>query len=235
MATKNEGKKEKNGEKPKRKYKSKELYRKDFEMDDAHLAQNSRTWQSLFVDHLAAFEAFDPNLDVNFANDWMAKIEAFENHPSDKTMLDDLQDKTQTLAENTAVVMGFVDDFEYFVKRAFPDDKRMLLEFGLDTIRNSTVVFRLYENVAMVMRLAQDYNTELTAAGMPANLSTQCQTALSHFGDAELEQEYAKRLRIRATTKRIKMFNELYAIKQTVHTAAKIVFRSNPTIAGQFA
>lgn len=207
------------------------------QIEDSLLAEKSRTWQSFFKDRVSLFEAFDSTLNMALADNWLLKIEAFEAHPSDENTLDLLQDKTQTLTEATDAAIAQVRDIEYFVTRAYPTEKRKLLEFGFEQLYKkrqknfSDMVVQCF----VLHRVLLPYAPALSAAGMPATLPAQYLLAVQALNEAMLDQEHFKRHRILLTTQRIQLFNELYAIHRTVAEAARIVFATNPAIAAQYA
>ena len=221
----------------KKKRKKQSLFRIVSQMDDASLAERSRTWHALYLEHQSEFEVLDPRLTVAFGNDWLAKIEAFEGIQKDKTVEDGLQQKTVEVAEATDAQMKKVDDLQYFAERAFPDDERVMMEFGFEQIRkqNQSSTPRIIVNGWVMRRVADDYTAQLLAVGMPATLPAELNAAIENLEQAELAQEYEKRLRLRTTTLRIRSFNELYRIHQQVRRAADVVFREAPVIAKQFA
>jgi len=219
---------------PKKKHPKKEIFRKTNEMDDAQLAETCETVIVFFNQHLAEFTAFDLTLNAAFALNWQQQIDNFINQDSDYLLSAQLQQQTVLVAQAHTQVKAYVNDYKYFVSRAFTRQSRRHLEFGF-TAAQSTNVPVAYSACLTLLRVAQDYTTQLTAAGAPAALPANLQNALTQLMNAETGQEYAKRLRIRATTQRIQMFNTLYDTHQRVKRAAEIVFRNNPEVAGQFA
>lgn len=224
-------------QKDKRKRKKPDLARKVTYLVDGELCEMSRVWQQLFINHLPQFEAFDPGLNNTFALNWLAQIEALDTHETDETFVDGLEMITKAVKDLTHSALVQLDGFEYFVKRAFVNDARILLEFGFDYLRKPTIIgssARFTIGGFVFVKLLNDYQPELTAAGMPPALITDFETIIGKLGEAEVQQEYTKRLRIRSTTARIKGFNTLYATHRQVAKAAAIVFINRPDIAKQF-
>ena len=205
-------------------------------LDDALLAERSRTWHAIFLDHQVQFEVLDPNLTMTYANNWLAKIVAFEQIPHDETVEDGQMQATADVADAARALLKKVDDLEYFTERAFPDNGRMMMECGFEAVRKAsqTSIPRTIVNAFTMKRVTVDYHVQLLAAGMPATLPAEVQSAIDFLMAAELKQEYEKRLRMRTTTLRINTFNELYRIHQQVRKAADVVFREQPVIAQQF-
>ena len=53
-------------------------------LKDSELTEVSYTSHRLFVEYLPQFEAFDPSLNMAFANAWKASTIALDGHPSYK-------------------------------------------------------------------------------------------------------------------------------------------------------
>ena len=220
----------------KRKYRKKEIQRKTFEIDDSNLRMKSDEWHILFLERLADFEAFDPTLNQSFANNWLSLIQAFGSNDSDNLLVARLEGATAQVKEKTDAVLLQLDSLEYFVKKAFPGKARILHEFGFEKMRNANTsgTARFTVNAFTMLKLIPDYEAALLAAGMPASLSSDLETATNQLAESEVEQEYHKRLRLRATGQRIDLFNELYEIYRLVNKAAHIIYRHSPAHAGLF-
>jgi hypothetical protein len=217
------------GEKPKRKKRLQQLMR-TFSGDDADFLEKNRVIRTIFLSDLAAFTAIDPALDAAFATNWLAQIELCEAHPSDATMLYTVQEVTENMAQLTANALRLATELEFYVKKAFPLNPALWEEFAfgnrsrvLPSTRNT--VFWLF----VMGKVARDYETQLLAAGMPANHIDQLNDASGLIAEAEFEQEYTKRLRQRQTRLRVQQLNQLHATLQQVQKAAAVVFYHNET------
>ena len=206
-------------------------------MEDAVFIEQNRTIHKLFVDRLAAFTAFDANLDATYAANWLTAIGELEDHPSDELMRDEIQGTTNALAAQQKLCWAAVDDLEYYVKRAFPDNERKLREFAFPRTRTERDrgALKMVLNLFTMVRVANDYTAELTAVGMPAGLLPDFKNKTGSLGDAEITQEYTKCLRIRATEKRIVMYNTVYKYHKRVHEAAQVIYRDKPETKQLFA
>lgn len=211
-----------------------EIFRKTSGMDDALLCETSRTWHALFEKHLSNFETFDVDLNSTYANTWLEKIKAFERHDTDETAVDGLEGTTEDVLQQKAKVISMAEGIEYFVKKAFPNDERILLEFGFAKIHNTNATASFVINAYTLLSVAEHYQPELSAAEMPAMLLSDYETACDQLLEKEIIQEYEKRVRIRKTTARIKMFNELFSIHLQIKKAAHIIYADQPERAKQF-
>ncbi len=198
---------------------------RNYDMDDALLLQRSRTVRQLFINYMAAFMAFDPDLDATYAANWLLSIEECRDHPTDETTVDQQQQHTDELEQ--AIKEGFAaaNDLEYYVKKAFPGDKSYREEFGFGErtkARQRTLNLLIWLEV--MIKIANDYPAELAAVNMPASVLTNLQAKQQNAVQKEIAQEYFKRMRKRLARQRVKNFNTLYGFFTRINNAAQIVF-----------
>ena len=199
---------------------------------DGEMCENSRTLRLLFLERLADFEAFDPSLNMAFADAWKAAVEQFEGHQTDENTLDLLQYHTQVLANATEKALGLVRGLEYYVEQAYPGMEYKKAEFGLDVIGR-----KRYKNFAdMVNSLFATYDlmmmdlADFTAAGMPASFPSDFLAAANETNLSQRKQEVYKIIRLRLTRQRVEMFNHLYHLHRQVAKAARVIFTHNPVV-----
>ena len=196
----------------------------------ADFVANGRVWIKLFREHLADFASLDPEFNAAFANDWEAANEALALFETDETQRDEIAYRTSELLKTHQPVLRLLDDLDYYTGKAFPTDPRKVDELGIKLMRrdagSTQLKFVLWGYTAL--RVATDYQPQLTAAGLPLAWYTDFDTALGVCGEAELQQEYAKRQRIRKTTERVMQFNALHKTWQRVNKAAKVIYRTKP-------
>ena len=210
--------------------------RKTTEVDDNNLCEKSRTWHLSFLKRLSDFETFDPAFNNAFALDWMAQIEALEKHPSDETFVDSQQEISELVKHKIEDMGTLLQSIEYYAQQAFPTNTRVLMEFGFDKMAYpaQTGTPRLAINAYALLMVLTDYEADLLSAGMPATLKAEFETACDKLGEAEIGLEYHKRLRIRSTTQRIRLFNTLFETHQKVDKAAHVIYLKQPEISKQF-
>lgn len=221
---------------PEKKKKSRldRVIRKGSVENDAEFAQQNRVYQKLFVERLGAFTAKDPELTMAFANDWLQAIETLTDQPTDELMQDYIQQKVGLVEEWIAKVMVFITDLEFFAGKAFPNDKRMPFEFGFDLLQKESVStnprFIIYCFAAQ--EVAGDYETLLIAKGLPANWRTDFDVLLTEGPALYVQLEMTKRYRIRATTARVKAYDNLYEFWKRIARTAAVIYRTQPEVAG---
>jgi hypothetical protein len=216
-------------EKEKKKERLEQLQR-TFIGDDAAFMEKNRTVLTLFAKEQATFQALDPTLDAAFLLAWQNLIETCESHTSDETMLDMQREKTTALEQHINAALLKVNELEFYVKNAFPDNPALWQEFGFKQRKTATDSHSRFLIWLFTMhRVLLDYEATLLAAGMPATFNSGFENTTSACAEAEFEQEYAKRLRLRQTRLRVEQLNRLHSYLQRVQHAAQIIFATNET------
>ena len=204
-----------------------QVYR-DYAMEDAVLMEKSSTMHSLFVENMAAFTAFDPDLNLTYANNWNAQIDICQDDSSDSTIIAQQTQHTEALEKAKTAGLLAAEDLEYYVKKAFPGNKRIAKEFAFN--KRSGLRARTLNLISWLMvmkKVADDYAADLAAVSMPAAVLTNLEAAAQNVATKEIDQEYFKRKRLRYTRERMEKFNRLYAICKEVNDAAQSVFRND--------
>ena len=101
-------------------------------------------------------------------------------------------------------------------------------EFGFTKTKQARArTLNLIAWLFVMKKVADDYNAQLTAVGMPASVITNLENAADNLGNKEIAQEYYKRVRLRLTGQRIEKYNSLFANCKQVDQAAESVFRND--------
>lgn len=142
---------------------------------------------------------------------------------------------TRQVSDKTALVLERIGSVEYFAKKAFPNRGRTLLQFGFEKLSApfNTGIPRFVFFCYAMNKVLNDFNADLLAAGMPATLPDEYMDAVEALAQAEVNQEYQKRLRLRSTEQRIDLFNALYETCLKVHEATQVVY-GQPVMIKQF-
>ena len=189
---------------------------------DSNFAQQSRVWHKQFSEDMSGFTALDPALNASFATNWLAAIVELESFETDEVMVDYLTEKTALLEQATATVLEKVVELEFYVKKAFPGNDRILFEFGFADVQYAKTVSKQILAVFVMETMITDYSAVLLAAGMPAGFQADFNTVIGNMADAEIIQERQKRLRIRATTQRARIYNKVESFWKRVNDAAAV-------------
>lgn len=193
---------------------------------------NTHVWIQLFTDHLPQFAALDPDFTPGYADNWQTLCHQLAATTPDETMRDELAHRHSELLKTQQHFMGYANDLEYYLKKAFATDPRKIDELGIKLLRKdlgkNTLRFNLCATV--LATYATRYQTELTTAGLPLTWWAETETAAARCQAAEIHHETGKRERIHLTTQRIEQFNALHKIWQRVNQASKVIYRGNPTL-----
>jgi len=107
---------------------------------DSNFAHQSRVWHKQFSEDMSGFTALDPTLNASFATNWLAAIVELESFETDEVMVDYITEKTALLEKATATVLEKVVELEFYVKKAFPGNDRILFEFGFADVQYAKTV-----------------------------------------------------------------------------------------------
>lgn len=213
-----------------------EIARINPNVTDGELGNLCRVWAKLLENNLAAFQALDPQFTPAFTADWRARVEAFEKMPTNEYMEDLQMEKKEILEKKRTAFFQCVTDLAYYVNKAFPDRKRIEMEFGLHKLRTQEAKRGIRDiTIAYATKIVMDnYNAELLAGGMPAGFPVQYENALGEYAEAEVLHQFSLLQSIRATTDRVYAFNALYKTHQMVLSAAEAVFDGDEVMMKQF-
>lgn len=200
--------------------------------NDAEYASKNRVWIKLFLDYLPNFTALDAQFDAAYAQAWYDLTELFTKLPTDETVMDGVAVETEELLDSYKPVIKLADELEFFVGKAFPDDVRKVDEFGFKLLRRvsnqASLKFSHYARTMQV--IAKEYETQLLAAGLPVAWFGSFEAAVLYTSKKELDQEVEKRHRIRTTTERVRLYNQLHATWQRVYKASRVIYADNDTM-----
>jgi len=197
---------------------------------DTELGEKCRTWIYLFKERVTEFEAFDPDLNLAFAQTWLEVVEQFEGHQSDENTLDELQQYTVELERAMNRLMDKVSSLEYFVDEMYEATPYRKKEMGFVQLKRLRYSKHADMLIACAVLLAQatDLLPQLTAAGMPPTLLTQLEAAIQDAHRCMVEQERCKLYRITLTHQRIEIVNRMYQMHRTVARAAQVIYAHQP-------
>lgn len=213
----------------KRKKRHQQLQR-TFSSDDADFIAKNRVVRLIVLPELASFTALDPGINSAFTDAWLLNIETCEAHTTDSIVIHQVEEKTSELNKAVTDALKLVSELEYYVKKAFPSEPALWDEFGFaqrSRIQARTPGFILW--LFTMQQIINDYEADLLAAGMPATFTTDYDIACGACAEAELKQEYAKRLRLRQTRLRVQQLNRLHTYLQRIQRAGAVIYHNNET------
>ena len=207
-----------------------------FDGTDASFIAQSRVIHKLFLERMSQFTAFDADFDITYANNWLAKIEFCEAITTDETTMHEMAGIKEKRDKKVLEMIAKVSEVEFYAIKAFYEEPEVLHEFQFNKVsRLDQYSLNFIIDISTIRSLAtDDYNTELTNAGMPPTLLPQIEVLFDELTAMEMYHEKFKRIRIKRTRLRIKDMNELYVQTFAVSTAASVIFASKPETAGMF-
>jgi len=203
---------------------------------DTELGEKCRTWIYVFKEYLADFQAFDPDLNLAFAQTWLDVVEQFEGHQSDENTLDELQQYTVNLDNALNTLLDKVHSLEYFVDQLYEATPYRKKELNFTTIKRMRYSKHADMLIACQVLLAEatELQAGLSAVGMPPTLLPALEVAIQTTHNCMLQQERFKITRLRLTTQRIEIVNRLYTLHRTVARAAQVIFAHQPELLVMF-
>lgn len=208
-----------------------ETEQRQFPHTDADMLAASSAYRLLATDHLAELEAFDPELNATFLNDWNAAIDAAIDLPTDESTMDVMQGFTNEVNTRHEACMEAMRDLRYYASKAFAKSgwQWAFLNFNaLNKARHSTSRTVVY--LMTVHRVATALSAPLLAKGMlPAQIDA-LQTTAQALLVADIDQEHHKHERLMLTRKRVQTMNLAWSFCQQVNRASKSVFADQPVL-----
>lgn len=184
--------------------------------------------QSLISDN-ARFEAFDPELGMEYSLKIAAKISEINAMPPDYMVRSQQMRATKKVVDISNSALGNIRTVKYYVEKAFPDDYLIMHEFGYNyLIKAQSSQIRLIQHLKGFVLALNLHKSELTAKGLSQTLIDEVIKQSIDLEIANIEQEQAKKARFKATGLRIKAYNELWELVGNVAKAGKIIFEDEP-------
>lgn len=202
---------------------------------DANLLTQANLNRSLLQANLAAFTAEDATMDAAYATAYATDITEAEDTVSDEQVKAILQGKTETVKLAAKAIAAKVKQLRYYVLEAFPADREVHNEFGLDrwdkARKDQDATLRF---MTAAHQTAVKYQTQLTAKGYGATRTAALLTAREAMEEANNQQEQYKSGIPKLSALRVIEFNEVYDRIMRVNALAQIVYAADPEMAQQF-
>ncbi len=200
-------------------------------MPDSEAIETASVMLQHYQDHEADFTAFDAQFGPAWQSAWQQAIDLAVQQPTDEKILDELNQLTGKVDEESEAGLNALDDLKYYVQKAFGADSPQLktLNFGHPSNLKRTPS-RLVVKLLVAHALAQQWQADLTAAGMTAAQISNLQTRADELLDAEKEQELFKRQRVLRTAQRVRALNDMWSYVRQVMDAAAIIYREQPEV-----
>ncbi len=197
-----------------------------FKLTDSEAIQAATVMLEHYKEHEADFTAFDAQFGPAWQSGWQQAIDLALQQPTDEKTLDELNQLTEKVDEKSEAGLNALDDLRYYTQKAYGTESPELkaLKFGKPS-RLKREPSRLVVKLLVAHALAQQWQADLTAAGMTAAQINNLQTRADELLNAEKEQELFKRQRVLRTAQRVKALNDMWAYVRQVMDAAGIIYR----------
>lgn len=195
-----------------------------FPGSDTAMTGTARVIHELFRQDLAVFTAFDVSLNIDFAEAFLASIEAAEIVVADSAIIDQQVSLTEDAYDAMDQARIKYNEVKYFVVKAFPS-AGVQGEFGLNGYpkarrsRNQMAQFLNEMHLACVKYqeglIAAGYNAEAIAAILPLR---------NELIEKNTSQKIFRKQRPKLTEDRIKVLNSCYKYLSQILAAGQLVF-----------
>lgn len=206
-----------------------------YSTSDEYMAERSDTLQSLFVENLADFTAFDPGLDADFADEWQDAIDTAVAAQSGETVDDQVQQLTQIVDDAMKACRKKYIEVKYFFGQAFPNDLGVMKEMGADNYERARKrQMRLVFFTEALHAAAEKFKLQLIAKDYTQVKIDEIATLAAALKTANKNQNALLNGRPSLTQEREKIFNDCFAFTKRVCEAALSVYYDNEVKQGLF-
>ena len=205
--------------------------KRKFNISYGNALEYSKDMRNLFLTDLPDFTAFDVDLDMDFADEWLAEIQAAEVILSDETIVDEQTGLTNAVEMAMKKCRNCFQDLKYYALKAFDNEEHWtkLNELGFDNYdndRNSQSLLLLF--MRNLHTVATKYSALLAAVNFTAANILEIKTLADALDTANQQQNQFINERPGLTTKRIKAYNKFWDKVTLVARAAKRIYREDP-------
>ena len=192
---------------------------------DAAMRQRMRTMYEHFITRQAAFQAFNPDFDVDFGPEWLAALNTADTTPDHAVRVGELKEDTAEVATVMTQAQRAIQTVFYYVGQAFPGNTGRLDTYG----RRSYVAARdNHDKMRTLLQTAFASATRdhlaLAGKGYDAPKLTALGDLVGALTETNTTQEVQKGLNTEASDHCITVQNLAYGFGQEASAAAKVLF-----------
>ncbi len=196
---------------------------------DAEMLETAKTLYNSFLRDIKKFTEYDPAFNENFAQGWLADIEAADNIQKEDSVADMMTGLTQKVNDLMEECSAKFKLTRHFIRKAFPQNKAAQNEFGFNdfpkTSKNQPKMIQFMRNF---QRAADKYSEQLIAANYTAENIAEIKTLADELDAANTEQESFKKDRIVMSQHRISVLNTCWEKCVQIANLGKLIFRDEP-------
>lgn len=202
-----------------------------FKISQVKAKQDARTKHSLLAaGDIADFTEFDASIDQAFLDAWAAEMDAADLIPTDEVYRDNMQQKRTIVEGVMRQARNEYGILKFFVLKAFPDNAGIQKEFGFDDYdkaRRSTELLHQFVNNMYLTATEHKVALIAPAVAYPVAKIAGLQALALNMLAANTDQESYNDKQLSATRERILALNAIWARRQLIAAAAKLIYMDN--------
>jgi len=202
---------------------------RNFKYSDEVLLQFASTVSGHLVTDLAAFTAFDPDLNQAKKDTLDATLNKALVEGGDELQVASLGDRTEKVLDEMQNSRALFNQLRYWVIKSFPRRKAIQRQFGIGRFGSVTSSQpRMVEFMHELAETTKQYEQELIAVGTDKDLLEEVDKQASLLMEANQAQEQHKGTRTVDTEDRVERLNQIFDALRSFNNAAEFVFFSEP-------
>ncbi|WP_075591556.1 hypothetical protein [Labilibacter marinus] len=201
---------------------------RNFNVADSKLISHGGVVASALPADIEDFKAFDNKFSETYPETIQAVVDEVLGLRSDNVVIDEMTELTQVVNDSLAACNTTFKTVRFFVKKAFPTNKAIQNQFGLNDIT------KIRANVPKMIVFMQDldgvvqkYKTQLEASGCNGSELDKVSALAEKLRQDNINQEQFKKERGVITQERVDKMNSLYDVLKPVSEIAHIIYSDN--------
>ncbi|WP_062058755.1 hypothetical protein [Aquimarina longa] len=202
-----------------------------FGTSDGNLLEHADVVSTYLYNDISLFNKFDSLVfDLDLPNIIEQKATEALLKGTDDTNKTQLSTRTLALQNAMDSCKEYLNDMEYWVKKAFPDHLAIQKQFGVGRVstlfRKQAVLIQFMENLSETIK---SHTEALQSVGTPVDMLDKAIPLSKSLRSANKEQEQQKGSRTVDTEARVIRLNELYDILKKIDEASVFIFKEELT------
>lgn len=196
-----------------------------YSQPDATMRQDMRTMHGHYLTHQAKFQAFNPDFDQDFGDEWLAALDLADTTPDHTVRTGELKEDTAEVEDVMVRAQRAAQTLFYYVGRAFPNNAGRMNTYGrktYDAARDNHEKMRtLLQNA---FAAATRDHAALAAKGYSAAQLQALAALAQELTEANTDQEMKKGTNTEGRDHYVTVQNHAYGYGQEANAAANQLF-----------
>ncbi len=196
-----------------------------FNIPDANLIEFGEVVAAKLPDDIVDVHNFDRTVTEAYPASIKAAINEVKAIPTDQVIIDEMAELTKNVNDALAACNKCYRTISFFVRKAFPENKSIQNQFGLNDIANvrynDSKMILFFNDVAKVVN---KYWSDLVEAGCNEAVLQGLEALGNKLQEANTRQELFKKERGVITSQRIDKLNQLYNLLVPISQISQIIF-----------